>query len=371
MTYKTKKTLRWRFLRWLKGHPLLLLAVPSAVGAAVAIGCSSGDGSKNTGSAGSDSGGSSSGGTTSTGGQSSAGTVGTAGSPSGGATATGGVNAGGGSAGGPTIPGLDTCPQPPAACSDAAVIALNTENTVRLAMGLDCAGLVAELCASAQNHCDYYAANANTACEAASAHDEISGCPLYTGVSPGDRMRAAGYTGRGWSEVMMFRNDPATAVQGFIDTVYHRTPVLSPWYRDIGYGGAGDQRDTRCDTIDLSRGPTTSSDVTAFYPYANQTGIPLDFDGSREGPTPPEPPTGWPSGYPVTLYARGVTIVSHTITVDGSTADIPHIWEPTTDAYVLYTHAPLAPSTTYHVTIQTTRNAVPLDFDWRFTTGAN
>jgi hypothetical protein len=243
------------------------------------------------------------------------------------------------------------------------VTALDAENTLRLAMGLDCAQLVSELCDSAQNHCDYYATNNNTTCEAASAHDEISGCPLFTGVSPGDRIRAAGYTGRGWAEVMAFRNDPVRAVQTFVDSVYHRIPILSPWYRDIGYGNA-----TACDTIDLSAGTATAATVTAVYPYPGQTGVPLSFDGSREGPTPPAPPSGWPSGYPITLFGRNLTIVSHTITVNGSSTNIPHVWTSTTDAYVMYTNTPLSAATTYHVTIQTTRNAAPLDFDWTFTT---
>lgn len=350
----------------------LWLGVCCGIAGGTVLACSSSDASKG-GAAGSNSGGTSSGGAssggTSAGGQPSTSSGGVAGGASStGGTAAGGAASGGtatgGGAGGPTTPGLDSCPAPPAGCSDAAVIALNAENTVRLAMGIDCAELIATLCTSAQNHCSYYATNANTSCAAASAHDEISGCPGFTGVSPGDRMAAAGYTGTSWSEVMAFRNNPTQAVQGFIDTVYHRTPVLSPWWRDIGYGGA-----TRCDTIDLSRGPTTPTDVTAVYPYANQTGVPLSFDGSREGPTPPAPPSGWPSGYPVTLFARGVTIVSHTITVDGSATALSHTWLTDTYAYVLYTDTPLTANTTYHVVIQTTRNAAALNFDWKFTTG--
>lgn len=364
MTRRTKRLSRPSLLQW--------LGVPAVIGALGTLSCSSGDGSKNNASAGSNAGGASNGGSSNGGQSSSAGgssaagaSNATGGATAGGASATGGSAAGGAAGSGPTIPGLDSCPTPPAGCSDAAVLALNAENTVRLAMGLDCAGLVSELCTSAQNHCDYYATNVNTSCEPASAHDEIDGCPGFTGVSPGDRMLAAGYTGRNWSEVMAFRDDPEAAVQGFINTVYHRTPVLSPWWRDIGYGGA-----TRCDVIDQSRGPTTPNDVTAVYPYANETGVPLQFDGSREGPTPPAPPSGWPSGYPVTLFARTVTIVSHTITVDGTTADIPHVWlQDGNDAWVLYTYTPLTANTTYHVVIQTTRNSAALDFDWKFTTG--
>jgi hypothetical protein len=55
--------------------------------------------------------------------------------------------------------------------------------------------------------------------------------------------------------------------------------------------------------------------------------------------------------------------------LDGTTDDIPHVWEPDGDAWVLYTYTPLTANTTYHVVIQTTRSSAPLDFDWKFTTG--
>lgn len=310
----------------------------------------------------------------------SGGTAGTgmAGSPAGGAGSAGEPSAG--SAGSPIAgmagaagmtPGLESCPAPPAGATNEAIVALNTENTIRLAMGLDCAELIVELITAAQNHCNYYVTNqGDAACEAPSAHDEIEGCPEFTGEGLGDRMRAAGYTGGGGSECMAFTGDPERSTMMFVDSVYHRTPVLDPWMRHLGYGfGDG------CDTIDYGRGTMTAEDVTALYPYSGQTGVPTSFDGSREGPEPPMPGSGWPSGYPVTLYARDITVSSHTIMVDGTTEDLPHQWldesDPTLPSYakVLYTDAPLTANTTYRVTIQATREDAPLDFDWTFTTG--
>src|ERR1017187_9856513 len=57
-----------------------------------------------------------------------------------------------------------------------------------------------------------------------------------------------------------------------------RTPVRSPWYRDMGYGGG-----TGCDTIDFGPGTATAKTVTAVYPYSGQTGVPLTFLGAVEG----------------------------------------------------------------------------------------
>jgi hypothetical protein len=263
------------------------------------------------------------------------------------------------------------CPAPPAGAPADAITALNTENAARVGMGIPCASLVLTLCTSAQNHCNYYTTNQGSAtCQAASAHSEIAGCPQFTGADPGARIKAAGYTGMGWAECMAFMDDPAGAVKTFIDSVYHRTPVLSPWYRDMGYAGG-----TGCDTIDFGPGTATAKTVTAYYPYDGQINVPLSFNGASEGPTPPVPSTGWPSGYPVTLYGQGITVSAHQIVVDGTTTPLAHIWldgdsSLGSTAKVLYTEAPLAANTTYRVTIDGTSSAGSVHFDWSFTTGA-
>ncbi|MBN1606311.1 MAG: hypothetical protein JW940_06740 [Polyangiaceae bacterium] len=280
--------------------------------------------------------------------------------------ATGGAQAADGTGGGSQ---QTECPAPPAGAPAAAVTALDTENAARLAMGIPCAELVLELCQSSQNHCDYYVTNADDAtCEADSAHSEVEGCPGYTGAAISERLSAAGYSGRGANECMAFMGDPVRAVTMFINSVYHRTPLLSPWTRHVGYG-SGDG----CDTMDFGQGPVTPDDVTAFYPYAGQSGVPVSFDGSREGPEPPVPPSGWPSGYPVTLFARGITVTSHSILIDGTSDPLPHVWiEPANNRaseYVLYTETPLAPTSTYRVIIDAMRGAESLHFEWTFTTG--
>lgn len=263
------------------------------------------------------------------------------------------------------------CPAPPVGAPTDAVAALNAENAARVAMGIPCASLVLTLCTSALNHCNYYTANQGSAtCKASSAHSEISGCPQFTGADPGTRIKAAGYTGGGWSECMAFSGNPAGAVKMFIDSVYHRTPVLSPWYRDMGYGSG-----TGCDTIDFGQGTSTAKTVTAVYPYDGQSGVPVSFNGAQEGPTPPVPPSGWPSGYPITLYGQGITVISHQIVVDGTSTPLAHQWldgDSTlgSTVKVLYTDAPLTANTTYRVTIVGTTSSGSVSFDWTFTTGA-
>jgi hypothetical protein len=277
----------------------------------------------------------------------------------------GGPSVGGGTA------GVAECPAPPAGAPEGAVAALNTINATRVAAGVPCDELVLALCTSASNHCSYYQTNlGSSTCEAASVHDEISGCPGFTGASAGDREKAAGYTSNSWFECMAFLNDPVASVMTFINSVYHRTPVLSPWLRDVGYGGAA-----TCDTIDFGGGPTTPASATAVYPYDGQTGVPTCFDGAHEGPMPPVPPTGWPSGYPITVYVQNFTVATHTIVVDGTSTELAHQWLGNdsmlgASAKVLYTDAPLAANTTYRVTVDGTISAATTHFEWTFTTGA-
>jgi hypothetical protein len=258
------------------------------------------------------------------------------------------------------------CAPAPAGASANAAAAIDLANEVRTAMGVPCQTQVATINLAAERHCEYYSSNTGSC--VANAHSEVAGCNNFVAESFADRMRIAGYMGSPAFEDMHFVGDGRQAVQGWIDSVWHRTPVLSPWIRDSGYGNTSD-----CDTMDFGRGASTPNNVVATYPYGGQTGVPRSFDGRREGPMPPAPTTGWPSGYPVVIYLRG-SVSSHTIRVDGTSTDLPHVWISPDDSsllsneFFLYANEPLAASTTYRVTIVGTGADGPVTLDWTFTT---
>jgi hypothetical protein len=90
---------------------------------------------------------------------------------------------------------------------------------------------------------------------------------------------------------------------------------------------------------------------------------------------PPAPPTGWPSGSPITAYAKSIVLTSHTVTVDGDTTNLPHVYLTQADSsflrddVVFYTYAPFAAGTTYRVTITGTGfGGATIDRSWTFTT---
>jgi hypothetical protein len=347
-------------------------------GGSTASGGSSGGGNASGGSQSSggsfSSGGQSSGGSFSSGGsQNSGGTSSSGGAASGGAASGGAASGGGPSSGGSVGSGGTTasCPGAPSSASSSQIAALDALNQVRLATGSGCANEVATLNTASQNHCNYYASNTG-AC-IADAHAEVATCSGFTGASFGDRDTAAGYS-NGFFEVMAFDDDPVRAVQILVDSVWHRTPLLSPWIADFGYGNA-----TKCDTMDFGGNPSSMpSNTVVTYPYAGQTSVPTKFNGATEGPVPPAPPGGWPSGYPITVYAKGINITSHSITVDGQSSALPdQVINPAkypntgylliNDA-VIYANAPLTSGTTYRVKVSASSSSGNLNLEWTFTT---
>jgi uncharacterized protein YkwD len=274
-------------------------------------------------------------------------------------------------------PGPASCAAAPASESPASIEALNRVNDVRVAIGVPCLTLAPSLSGAAQKHCIYYAANAGDPSCIANAHVEDEFCSHYFGRYPDDRTQLAGYAGSYTGEVMYTRaGDPDESVGVWINTVWHRTPLLDPWAGDMGYGGT--TAPEVCNTVDVGNGTgaaTLPDTAWAVYPFDGQTDVPVLFPGG-EIPEPPAPPSGWPSGFPVSLYVKGATIQSHEIMIDGTTTPIDHVWIDATTPdrvtpyeYFLYTNTPLLPNTTYRVRIAATRGTTPLSFDWRFTTG--
>jgi hypothetical protein len=243
-------------------------------------------------------------------------------------------------------------------------------NRYRRAAGLGCMALVPQISQAAQMHCRYFVSNHGHC--VASPHKQVPGCSHFAGEAFGDRLRAAGYTGRPAYEVMAYVGRGGRAVEQWIDSVWHRLPIFSSRVDHLGYGA-----DVRCDTMDFGSSTVLPAPVApTVYPYPGQADVPTAF-GGRESPAPPRPPDGWPSGYPVTIYAAGLKIHEHSITVDGKDAPLPHIWlgpgDPGTwellqHEYILYTHRPLAPRTRYRVRVLGTRADAPVKLEWTFTT---
>jgi uncharacterized protein YkwD len=278
----------------------------------------------------------------------------------------------------PAMTPVDTssCPPAPDGATAEAAMALDYLNSLRLPAGAGCVTMVPEINKAAENHCKYYLDPANEGMCTANAHNEVMGCAGFTGTGPGQRMAAAGYMARGGGEVMAFVTNPKSAIDQWVNSVWHRIPLLDPWTGDVGYGAAAGG----CDTIDFGNSAMGVPQGTVLvYPYDGQTGVPTAFNGQYEGPMPPAPPSGWPSASPITLYARMLNVTEHVLTKDGDATPIEHTWitgsDPMWGNYLrtsvfMYAHTPFEANTKYHVTMKGTSQAGALDKQWTFTTGA-
>jgi hypothetical protein len=292
---------------------------------------------------------------------------------------SGGSSGSSGSGSGANPPTTGMCPAPPNGAPSNAVQAWTVLNQTRQAAGAGCMNLVTALDTSAQAHCNYEMANSgNTTCTS-DPHGEVMSCTGFTGANVQAREFAAGYPqALAYTEVMTtFGNNPTAAVPSWIDTVFHRIPMLDPWNVDMGYGGA-----TGCDVIDVGRGMSSmATNGVVVYPYDGQTNVPPAFSGS-EGPAPPAPPSGWPSSYPINIYAQGLSVTQHVLTKDGDSTPIDHLWLDVNSSQIsaglkgyfvdtafLY-GAPFALSTKYRVKIVGTHTGGALNVEWTFTTGA-
>ena len=144
----------------------------------------------------------------------------------------------------------------------------------------------------------------------------------------------------------------------------------------MGWGGG-----PGCDIIDVGRGTVRPPDSTiVVYPYDGQTDVPTSFNG-LEAPAPPQPAGGWPSSYPVSIYAQRLSVTEHVLTKDGDSTPLEHVWldsrSPEVGALRAYFSttallygAAFEPNTTYRVKMAGTYAGGALSVEWTFTTGA-
>ncbi len=243
-------------------------------------------------------------------------------------------------------------------------------NTYRRQMRLPCVTFVPEIAAAAAAHCGYFTANSGDC--TADPHSEVEQCSGFRAERFGERMFNTGYHGKPAYETMAYAGDGSRAVDLWVDSVWHRIPILSPWVKDLGYGTTAG-----CDTMNFGWADGQATQGPATYPYNGQTDVPLKFDGSLESPALPPPPQGWPSGYPIIVYAANLDVERHVL-LDDRRAVVPHTWiAPDSPAgkgilhkeMILYADAPLKPSTAYVVRIEGRRGIWPVRLEWTFATG--
>ena len=214
------------------------------------------------------------------------------------------------------------------------------------------AGLVSQntlLDTAAANHANYLVTN-NLVANVVYLNNEVpvSGVPStilgghfenptgyngYTGSTPLDRAKFAGYSGTAVSELLSFGSASGADCSASIeDSVYHLIEFISP-FTDVGLSfNAGNGSGTVCAIelgISSGSGQFPPSGSWVYYPANGQTGVPPTFYNQAESPVPA--PDLQLAGHPIVLSLYNQTntslnasdIVLNTFTLTTAVSAVP------------------------------------------------
>jgi uncharacterized protein YkwD len=173
-------------------------------------------------------------------------------------------------------------------------------------------------------------------------------------------------------------SDLEVAVDGWMSTLYHRRPILSPTLERIGVGYAKLRDGSYMAALMFvdAYGADVSTKWPVAYPADNQGGVPLEFGDEVPNPVP----GGARAGYPITLqfppYDK-VTGVRAKL-VDKSGKDVAfYLSDPEHPAMAsfgqygvvsLIPKLPLSPNSRYEVKVDATWKGKAGTWRWSFTT---
>lgn len=250
--------------------------------------------------------------------------------------------------------------------------ALDFLNEVRAKAGVQPVTLNKAITQAAEAHAKYYNANKDQL-PGLSAHSEKEGTAGFTGVSIGDRIKAAGWhsgsNGFAYGEVMHYQQDSSSsAVQGWLDTAYHRKIILSPSYNEVGIALVDGTA-----VVDMA-GSGTASSISggiSVYPYDRQTEVPVGFYG-LEIPNPLNQFGVESSGYIISATTEADMTSYQAVIRDKNGEEVDFFDELYSgDTLFLYPKKVLKGNHAYTVTLnyQTEDSSRNQSKTWSFTTG--
>jgi uncharacterized protein YkwD/Tfp pilus assembly protein PilF len=258
------------------------------------------------------------------------------------------------------------------AAVDRQAIALATVNRYRKLAGLTPVTTSAVIHQAALAHAFYTFFNgALASIRDLGIHKEEATGQGYTGDNVLTRAQHFGYPQRSMAEVITHRSEPVGAVADWIDSVYHRIPLLRGDLVELGYGDAY-LGPLTVQVMDMSYREKATGKVI-LYPAPNQVSVPTAFNGN-EIPDP-APNASYPIGYPVTAtFDRNATVTIGAFHFrDPSGADLPGVTlQPNApemeNSFAYLANAPLKPGTVYTADLTYTLNGLAGHKTWQFTT---
>jgi tetratricopeptide (TPR) repeat protein len=248
-------------------------------------------------------------------------------------------------------------PQPPGDLAAARSAAMDKVNGFRAAVGLPPLTEDPAVAEGAEAHAYFYLFNfGQSQLQGLGIHTEDQALPGFSGANSLLRDRKFGYAGNRGAEVINHVAIPDGSIQVWIDSVYHRYPLLARETSVAGYGQAGFGI-ASISVMDLGVADPGRSDPIV-YPVPDQADVPAYFNG-QEVPDPVPQGANYPVGYPVTLQVgAGQTLTVTSGRLFGSdNQEVPsYTLQPgasgvTQSEWALLAQHPLTPGARYTVEV--------------------
>lgn len=235
---------------------------------------------------------------------------------------------------------------------------------------------------AARGHATYLARHQSLYTNGLSVHREEKGHEGFLAEMYWQRQALFEYEELPLSEVIAFQRSTEAAIAQWMESVYHRIPLLDT--RAISAAYSLQVSENRAFGVmeiaqpDLGpEGEDWADNNWVAYPANGASLVPTEWDG-KESPQPMAPPSGFPSGPVFTLTNAGAELVrvAKSILEDEDGNVIAHtLLDAKNDAFfthqsglALYANDPLEPGKEYTVRIQGFRGAEAFDWNSRFTT---
>ncbi len=246
--------------------------------------------------------------------------------------------------------------------------ALKLLNQFRRDAGLDTVSLSTSLSLGCDKHARYLVLNKNSPkTEGLNAHNEFKELPGFSLAGAGAGMNSDICEGLA----------PSKAVASFINSFYHRIPLLRPELKNIGIGSfEGGKYGTVTVLNCLNGRDGTSNTDIVYYPSDNQKNVPCAF---AEGEIPNPVKSANRAGFPITIYfaqSQKTDSVNFRL-YDKFHANIPcylsTMQNPATDfpqqnTICAIPEKPLTDNREYHVSFSCSVDGKPFKKEYSFTT---
>ena len=242
----------------------------------------------------------------------------------------------------------------------------------RAAVGLSPVTLDAKLSKGCMEHANYMRLHKDSdAMAGLNAHQQR---PKLRGAS------AAGAACGKAADLFFAVSDLEVAVDGWMSTLYHRRPILSPTLERIGVGYARLRDGSYMAALMFvdSNSVDVAGKWPVEYPTDDQSGVPLEFGSEFPNPVP----GGGRAGYPITIqfppYDKVTGVRARLVDERGKDVAF-YLSDPQRPALTsfgqwgvvsLIPKLPLSPKSRYEVRVDATWKGKPSTWRWSFTTVA-